>query len=225
MNLGEAMTFVFKSKGQNILQDFWKEDVIQILSDVISGSSRLFKGGHSRLKNVSLKDLPRNLVSSGKEVMHISRVMPGRMKKALSGLQSDMLNELDLRSDSKEKALFCLKVFGVLSSSTFTTLPNIPALGKELSLGKIRVRSAFAKFILAELIFRFVSAFLRRFLNEVERELTEEADLAQLRYFRRVLDGGEAVGIQVNSNNEDSAFRMADKFRNTIFNGDDESRN
>ena len=223
MNFGEAMTFVLKSKGQTILQDFWKEDLISILSDVVANSARLFEGGRHKLKNISLKELPGNIVSSGIEIIHISRVMPGRIKKALSEFQKDLVHELDLRIDPKEKALFCLKVFGVLSSSTISTFYNIPVPGNELKLGKLRIRSAFAKFLLAELILRSMRAFLKRFLNEVEKELTEESDLVQARYFRRLLEGGEPEVKSDGTSAEDPAFRMADKFRNTILNSDDET--
>ncbi len=225
MNLGEAMTFVLRSKGQGILQDFWKEDIIRVLSDVVSNSARLLDGSRNSLRGVSLKELPGNIVSSGVEVIQISRVMPGRIKKALAGFQSDMIQELDLRNDPKEKAMLCLKVFGVLSSSTLGTFYNIPIPGKELSLGKFRIRSAFAKFLLAELVLRSVRAFLKRFLSEVEKELTDDADLIQVRYFRRILDGGEPEASPVGAGAEDPAFRMADKFRKTILNGDDESEN
>ncbi len=223
MNFGEAMTFVLKSKGQTILQDFWKEDLISILSDVVANSARLFEGSREKLKNTSLRDLPGNIVSSGLEIIHISRVMPGRIKRALSDFQKDMVHELDLRHDPKEKALFCLKVFGVLSSSTISTFYNIPVPGNELKLGKLRIRSAFAKFLLAELILRSMRAFLKRFLSEVEKELTEESDLVQARYFRRLLDGNEPEVRDHATNIEDPAFSMADRFRNTILNIDDES--
>ena len=219
MHLGEAMTYVLKTKGQTILQGFWKEDLVGILSDVISNGARIFDGSRDLLKNVSLKDLPGNILQSSQEIIHISWVMPGRIKKGLSDFQNDLVYELDNRKDPKEKALFCFKVFGVLSSSTISTLYNIPVPGK----GKLRIRSAFAKFLIAEFILRSLRTFIGRFLNEVEKELTLEADIEHVRYFRRLMEGGEIAGEQFETSTEDPAFRMADKFRYTILNGDDET--
>ena len=220
MHLGEAMTFVLKTKGQTILQGFWKEDLVGILSDVVSNSARIFDGSRDRLKNVSLKELPGNILQASQEIIHISRVMPGRIKKGLSEFQDDLIHELDNRKDQKEKALFCFKLFGVLSSSTISTFYNIPVPGK----GRLRIRSAFAKFLIAELILRSLRTFLSRFLNEVEKELQLEGDIEHVRYFRRLMDGSEVAGENVGPTAEDPAFRMADKFRNTILNGDDETR-
>ncbi len=219
MHLGEAMTFVLKTKGQTILQSFWKEDLVGILSDVVKNSARTFDGSRDLLKNISLKDLPGNILQTSQEVIHVSRVMPGRIKKGLSDFQDDLVHELEMRKDQREKALFCFKVFGVLSSSTITTFYNIPVPGK----GRLRIRSAFAKFLIAELILRSIRSFLGRFLNEVEKELDQEADIEHVRYFRRLMDGSEVPGEELRASTEDPAFRMADKFRHTILNGDDET--
>ncbi len=213
------MSHVLKTKGPVILQSFWKEDLIGILSDVVSNSAKIFDGSRDLLKNISLKDLPSNILETSQEIIHISRVMPGRIKKAFADFQSDLTHELDGRSDSKEKAVFCFKVFGVLSSSTITTFYNIPVPGKS----KLRVRSAFAKFLLAELILRSLRSFLGRFLNEVEKEITQDTDLEHVRYFRRLMDGSAPEGAEFEASTEDPAFRMADRFRSTILNGDDET--
>ncbi len=225
MNFGEAMTYVMKSKGQSILQVFWKEDLIRILLDIVSNGSRAFGGSRDRFKNISLKERPRNIVISGVEIIHISTVIPGRIKKAFTGFQKDMVSELEKRKDPKEKALFCLKIFGVLSSSTLSSFYQLPIPGNELRLGRVRIRSAFARFILAHLLISSLRAFLTRFLNEVEKELTEDADLVQVRYFRRLMDGELNDEEKLGANGEDPAFLMLDKFKHTIFNSDDESGN
>ena len=222
MNLGEAITFVLRNRSQNLLQDFLREDLAGVVGGVIADGSKLFREGREGVKNIKLKNLPGDILSSAHEVGQLIRILPGRIHKGLTSFQNDMLTELDKLSDSKEKAIFCLKVFGVLTTSSFSTFYNLKNSGRSMSLGKIKIRSAFAQFLLGELVLRSIRLFAVRFLREVELKITAEDDLDHVRYFHRILTG-EATGIPAALSPDDPAFRVTEKLKKIILNGDDES--
>jgi hypothetical protein len=221
MNLGEAMTHVLRTKGQTIIHSFWKEDLVSIVGDVISDGTKFLRGGKSKLASFSIKELPGNILEASMEIIDIARVMPGRIKKGLLFFRSEMINELDQRSDAREKAVFSLKVLGVLLSSSAAAFYNMKSAKREISLGKLRIRSALAQFLIAELVLRSFRSFLHRFMTELEKELTEDDDLVQVRYFRKLLETGEE---HENSSvtEDDPAFKLVDRLKKIIVDGDDE---
>ncbi|MFL5786043.1 MAG: hypothetical protein ACJ76H_15605 [Bacteriovoracaceae bacterium] len=223
MNLGEAMTHVLRTKGQSIIQSFWKEDLLSLISDVITEGVKLFQDSKSRLRSLTIKELPGNIFASAREILEIARIMPERIRRALEVFREEMIHELEERPDASEKALFSLKILGVLFSSTASAFYNMRNTGKELSLGKLRVRSALAQFLVAEIVLRSFRLFLKRFLHELEKELTEKADVDQVRYFRRLLDTGE-VAENTAPADDDPVFRIVDRIKNIVLTGDDEGQ-
>ena len=219
MNLGEAMFFVLRTKGQNLIQDFWKEDLSSLFGDVLTEGARTFRESRTKLKGTSLKSIPGNIMESSSEILHITSVLPGRVKRGLSQFQKEMLQELEGKQDAREKALFCFRVLGILTSSTAGTFYNLRKPG-EFKLGKLRVRSAIAKFLVAEFVLRSLRLFLRRFLREMEKELSSPEDLDHVRYFKRLMDG-EKTEEEVKASDDDPAFRITERLRNIILNGDD----
>lgn len=223
MNLGEAMAFVLRTKGQNIIQNFWKEDLASIVGDVVSDAVTAFRDGKSIWRNLSLRDTPGKIASAISEVYEISRVMPGRIKFGLTELQRELTEELDKKSDSREKALFCLQVIGILSSSTLGTYYNLRSPGKNLSIRRLPVRSAVAQFVLAELLLRSLKLFLLRFLRELEKEITNDDDLNHVKYFILLLKDGNAAEDTSQGPGVEAAFRITENLKKNILNGDDET--
>lgn len=223
MNIGEAMFFVLRKKGGNLLQAFWKEDLARLFSDVISDGARTFRKSREKINKTSLKTLPGNIVQTSSEILLIGRYLPGRIRKGLGEFQKDMILQLEGKTDSREKALFSLRVMGILASSTAGTFYNLRSPGKGLSLGKLRIRSALAQYLIAEFALKSVRLFLRRFLIELEKEVTSAEDLDHVRYFKRLLDGEEAGEGLLDTSLDDPAFLVIEKLKKNIFNGDDES--
>ncbi len=56
----------------------------------------------------------------------------------------------------------------------------------------------------------------------MESELTSPEDLDHVRYFRKLMEG-EKSDEETKISEEDPAFRITERLRNTILNGDDES--
>ncbi len=223
MNLGEAMTSVLRTKGQNLIHDFWKEDLASIVGGVLRDAASTFRDGKSKWKNFSLREAPGKIAGTVAEVYEITRVMPGRIKFGLSQFQSEMAEELDKKSDSREKALFCLQVIGILSSSTLSTYSNLRSPGKSLSIRRLKIRSAAAQFVLAELLLRSLKLFLLRFLKELEKEVTDEADLNHVRYFIRLLKDGSTPEDAPQGPGAEAAFKITENLKKNILNGDDET--
>lgn len=219
MNLGEAMFSVLRNKGQNLIQEFWKEDLSSLFTDVLTEGARTFRESRTKLKQTPFKSIPGNILESSSEIIHVASVLPGRIKRGLTQFQKDMIEELESKPDAKEKALFCFRVLGILTSSTAGTFYNLRKPG-EFKLGKIRIRSALAKFLIAEFVLRSLRLFLRRFLRELEKELDSPEDLDNVRYFRRLMDGEKSTE-EVAPSGDDPAFRITERLRNIILNGDD----
>lgn len=223
MNLGEAMFSVLRNKGPSLIQEFWKEDVARLFGDVISDGARTFREGREKINKTSFRSLPGNIVQTSSELIHIARYLPGRIRKGLSEFQKDMVFQLESKADSREKALFSLRVLGILTSSTAGTFYNLRSPGKGLSLGKLRIRSALAQYLIAEFALKSLRLFLRRFLSELEKELTLPEDLDHVRYFKRLVDGEEREQDIPDPASDDPAFVITERLRNNILNGDDET--
>lgn len=221
MNLSEAMAHVLRHQGQSILQGFWKEDLAAILGGVLAEGSSLFRESREKARGFSFTKVPSAIVESAREILEVSRVMPRRIRKGLENFQDDLMKELDQKSDAKEKAIFCLRIMGVLSSSTFGTFYSLRNSGKGLSLGNIKVKSALAKFLVAELVLRSLRLFFLRFLREVEKELTNKDDIDHVRYFQGLM-GSESAPVENEIPVDDPAFRITDRLRRTILGEDDE---
>lgn len=222
MNLAEGITFILKNRSQNLLQDFLRDDIASVIGHVVSDGARMFRESRDGLKNIDVKNLPRDIYSSATEIAQLVKVLPSRIKNGLTGFQEDMLSEINMISDPKDKAIFCLRVLGILATSSVTTFYNIKSTGKSLSPGKLNFRSAFAQFLLAEIVFRSIRLFALRLVTELDKIVTNEEDQDHLRYFRRVLDGdGDTETSPVSE--EDPAFRIIEKLKKIILNGDDEA--
>lgn len=216
------MTYVLKHKGSSLIQEFWKDDLKSILQDILSEGQSFLAVSKRSLKNVSIKDIFTKIPEAGNEILQITKVMPARMKNGLSGFHQDILSEVEKLPEQKDKAIFCIKVLGVLTSSTLTTFYNLKGQRKEMVLGKLRLRNAFAQFLVTEFILRTLRLFIKRFLGEIEKELTSNDDLDQVRYFRKLLEStGPQSGVPETSE-DDPAFRVVDRLRRRILNGDDE---
>jgi hypothetical protein len=217
VKLGDAMAFVLRNKGQTIIHNFWKEDLASIVTGVVGDAVKTYQQGKSSWKNFSPKELPMKMASAAKEIFEVTRVMPGRIRTGLTEFQTDMSAELDKREDASKKALFCLQVVGILSTSTFSTYYNLK------STSRFPLKSAVAQFVLAELALRSMRLFLLRFLVEVESNVTDEQDLKHLNYFVRLLRDEDPGDEPPLARPEDAAFNITERLKKNILNGDDEA--
>lgn len=223
MNLGEAVTHILRTRGQNLLRDFWKEDLSSVVGGVIADSVSLYRESRTGLLNFSLRKLPGTIGASARDLAFVVRHTPGRIKRGLGEFQKDFLGELEKKPDRTEKALFCLRVLGILASTSVSAAYQLNK-GKALGTVKLRPRSVMAQFIVAELLARTLRLFVVRLLNEVEKEVTSASDLENVRYLRKILSEDGATPTELSDlAADDPAFRITEKLKKIILNGDDEA--
>jgi dsDNA-binding SOS-regulon protein len=189
MNLADSMKSVLKNKS-NIFTDFWKEDLKMILSEVGEDFMRLFKNSNAsvkQLRNTKLKVSAKEAFESGADFLIILKLLPSRIREGFTYFRSDLIDELEKFPDQKHKTIFSLKVLGALTSFTIGSIYSLKKGTADFSLKGLRRKNAFTQFIVAEIIFRVSQVFLQRFLDEVEKEVTEPEDLKNLRYFKGLL--------------------------------------
>lgn len=190
MNLAESMKHVLITKSQNIFTHFWKEDLKVLLKETAEdvwsraqSSGNVFKNA----KEAGFKQTFKEFSESTVETFKILKIVPRRVRDGFKYFKEDFIAELDSLEDNKEKAIFCLKVIGVLSSSLVKSFYGMKKSQADFSVKGLKVTNAFTRFLIAEIIFKISQVLVLRVLNEVEKELTEDEDKKNVMFFRSVL--------------------------------------
>lgn len=227
MNLSDSMKHVLKNKTQSLFSDFWKEDLRLIITDLKDDLVHFNKTGLTRiksLKNFKLKDSLREVRESAIDTFEIFKIMPTRMKTAFSLFREDVLAEMEELPDGKERALFGLKILGALGTSALGFFYGMKRASSGASFKGLRLRSAFAQYVISEFVFKVTQLFILRFLKEVEAELSEEGDVKRIRFFKDLLSHQErwdAGDLPEDSQLEpgDRALEIVESLKNYIING------
>lgn len=224
MNIAESMKHVLKSKGQNIFNDFWKEDLASVLKEFLKDLSHLTKSSGSwfeALKDRGFKSSLEEIKESAVDTFLIFKIIPRRIKSAFILFKEDMLVELDKLSDQKQKTIFCLKVIGALSGFTLNALYGLKKSNTDFKFKGLRLKNAFTQFIVMELVLRITKVFVSRFLAEVEKELTEEDDLKNIKYFKNLMSDNSKLEEmeKVELEPSDRALQIVENLRNYILTG------
>lgn len=223
MNLADSLKHVLKHKSQHILSDFWNRDLKIILTSFSNDISQLYKTSSASLKNIrqgGVKFSFKEVSDSLTDAFLIIKVLPGRIKEAFIFFKDDLLQELENQSDAKSKAIFSFKILGALTSFTLGIIYNVKRGQTEFNLKGLKRRNAFTKFIVAELVFKITQHFLQRFLQELEKDLTEPEDLKNVKYFRQLLNDRVEIPEDEDSDETgDKSIEMVEEFRNYILTG------
>lgn len=188
MNLAESMKHVLKSQTGVLFTAFWKDDVKLILSDVKTDFKKLKQNSADKFNHVRNQTVFETLTevkNSAIDSVNIFKVVPQRIKEGFSIFAEDFLKEMEGLPDQKQKTIFSLKVLGALSSSTLSAFYGMR--GTQVPIGGLKLRGAFAHYLVTELVFKISQVFMLRFMAEVEKGLTDEQDQKNLRYFRELL--------------------------------------
>lgn len=190
MNLADSLKSVLKNKSHHIFSDVWKEDVARIVRDIGADIAQLAKSGASSFRHIKQHGIKFNFketLESGADALLIIKVLPERIKEAFKFFNYDFHDELEKIQEPKLKKIFVLKVFGALTSFTIGSIYSVRKSATEFSMKGLRRRNAFTQFIIAELIFKISQLFIHKFLNEVEKLVTDEEDLKNVRYFKELV--------------------------------------
>lgn len=202
MNLADSMRKILKNKSDNIFTDFWKDDLKTILKDVGHDISHMAKSGvssFSQMKQNGIKLTARETFESAADTLLIFKILPGRVKEGFANFKEDLVRELDSQRDQKHKTIFSLKVIGALTSFTLGTIYSIKRGKTDFAFAGLKRRNVVTQFIVAEVVFKLSRLFIQRFLNELEKEVSDPEDLKNIRYFKELISDRSKI------ENEESA--------------------
>ncbi len=226
MNLADSLKSVLKNKSHHIFSDLWKEDVANILSDIGHDIAELAKSGVNSVKNFKSNGIKFNfkeVVESGADALLILKVLPERVSEAYKYFNYDLQDELEKMEDPKQRKIFGLKVFGALSSFTIGSIYSVKKSASDFSLKGLKRKNAFTQFIIAEIIFKLSQLFIHKFLNEVEKLVTDEEDLKNVRYFKELISHRKNMDDDVQAVEEieesDPAIRIVENLKYYIMTG------
>lgn len=192
MNLADSLKSVLKNKSHHIFTDLWKEDAAKIVREIGTDIGHMAKTVRS-IKDRNFKFNFKELLESGADALLILKVLPERVKEAYKYFHYDLQDEFEKIEDPKQKKILGLKIFGALTSFTIGSIYTIRKSAADFSMKGLRRRNAFTQFIIAEVIFKLSQIFISKFLNEVEKLVTDEDDLKNVRYFKDLLSDREQM--------------------------------
>jgi hypothetical protein len=224
MNLADSMKNVLKHKS-HIFTNFWKEDLMQIFTEVGHDFGDMIKNSGSsfkKLKENGVKVSAHEFMDSASDTILIFKVLPSRIKDGFHYFKEDLTSELEIQTDQKQKTIFSLKVIGALTGFTLGVIYNVKkGKSSDFSLKGLRRSNAFTQFIVAEIVFKVTQLIIQRFLIELEKEVTEPDDLKHIVYFRELLTNREKVdetALQLPANG-DRAIEIVDNLKKYIMTG------
>lgn len=209
------MKFVLKNSVQSLLKGFLYEDVKFAFEHLKSDFQQFLKERPGTPSLSSFKDATI-------ETVHILKEIPRRMKMGFNTFREDFIEELDRLEDPKDKAIFCMKVIGALSSFVAGIVYDIRRSGAKIHLPGMANKTALSDFLLTELVVCLSQLFVLRFIGEIEKHVSNEEELSKLRFFRQMLAGKgdpENAGGWKGDDPKDKAFQLVDSFRNYIIYG------
>lgn len=226
MNLADSLKSVLKNRSHHIFNDLWKEDVLRILREIGNDVAHMAKSGVSSVRNIRQHGIKFNFketLESGADALLILKVLPERIREAFKYFNYDFHDELEKISDPKLKKIFVLKVFGALTSFTIGSIYSVRKTATEFSMKGLRRRNAFTQFIIAEVIFKLSQLFIHKFLNEVEKLVTDEEDLKNIRYFKELVSDRSQMQENANEMQDlevtDPAILVVQNLKNFIMTG------
>lgn len=222
MNLAESMKFVLKNKGQNIFSSLVKEDFKLILKDFALDLVP-FKTSKTDLKKFSLKKSLKRIQYSVQDKAILFREIPRRLNDGFRIFQQELMEELEKLPDQKQKTMFCMRVLAGLSKFALSSVYDV-GIGEARLLGIGKAKKAMTHAVASRLLYKTIQAFIIRFIQEVEKEITDVDELKNLQGFKESIldDSGNAIDkfFEGVTDPDDRAFIILDNFKNYILNGE-----
>lgn len=227
MNLADSVKYVLKNKSQNVFKEFWKDDLANFFSESKSDISHFFKSSFEqfkKLKRGGVKISAKEMLESASDALTIFKVIPRRVKEGFAYFREDFIEELEKKTDQKQKTIFCLKVMGTLSSFIVGAVYNLKIGKSDLGFVGIRTKNAFTQFLVAELIFKISQVLIIKFLTEVEKQMEDPDELNNVRYFKTLLSDRDKIESERENLGEeaspgDPSIVIVDELKNYIMTG------
>ena len=227
MNLADSVKYVLKTKSQNMFQEFWREDLTNFFKESKSDISHFFKSSRdqfNKLRHGGAKVSAKEMLESASDALTIFKVIPRRVKEGFAYFKEDFVEELDKKTDQKQKTIFCLKIMGALSSFVVGAVYNFKIGKSDLTFVGIRTKNAFTQFLVAELIFKISQVVIVKFLTEVEKQMEDPDELNNIRYFKTLLSDRDKIESEREKLGElpdanDPSIIIVDELKNYIMTG------
>lgn len=222
MNLAESMKHVLKNKGQSLFSSLVKEDFKNVLKD-FAGDIVALKPQKTSVKKFSLKRSLKTLKHSVQGKAILFREIPRRLNDGFRIFQQELMDELDKLPDQKQKTMFCMRVLAGLSKFALSSVYDV-GIGETRLLGLGKAKKALTHAVASRLLYKTIQAFIIRFIQEVEKEITDVDELKNLQTFKEAIldDSGNAIdkifdGV---TDPNDRAFVILDNFKQYILTGE-----
>lgn len=211
MNLAESMKYVLKNKTQNILSSLIKED----LKNLVKNSTNI--------KRFSLKDSFTEVKGSLLTTALLIKAIPQRINEGFRIFSLELMQELDKLPDQKQKTMFCMRVLAGLSKFALSSAYDV-GFGDAKLLGFGKVKNVYSRVLVSKLLFKSIQAFIIKFIEEIEKEITDPNELKNLQSFRTIVldDSGNAIDkfFEGVTDPDDRAFMIVDNFKRFILTGE-----
>lgn len=223
MKISESMKFVLKTKSQSIFSSLVKEDFKEIIKG-FAGDIVSFRPKKEAIRNFSFKDSFIEIKSSVQGTAILFKEIPRRLNEGFRIFQQELMDELDKLTDQKQKTMFCMRVLAGLSKFALSSAYDV-GLGDRKILGfKGNYKKVMTHAVASKLMYKTIQAFIIRFIQEVEKEISDPEELKSLQSFKDVIldDSGNAIdkffdGV---TDPNDRAFIIIDNFKNYVRTGE-----
>ncbi len=223
MSLSLVMKNVFKKKGQHLLASFMKQDVKNIIKDVVADVVILAKKRRT-IKEFSLKHSMQDFRTNVQDAAILLRVIPQRINNGLRLFMTEFLHDMENLPDQKERTVYSMKVLAALSKFAFSSAYELSYIAGPQLLAFGKTRGTYSNLVMSRLLYKSLQAFLVRFIEEVEKDVVDQQELNNLRSFKEIVldDAGNAVDKFFDGmvDPDDKAFALVENFKNYIFTGE-----
>ncbi len=211
MNLAESMKYVLKNRTQSIVTSLVKEDLKNLLKK------------SSDIKKFSLKDSFTEVKGSLQATILLARAIPQRINEGFRIFSMELMQEMEKLPDQKQRTMFCMKVLAGLSKFALSSAYDVGfGDAKLLSFGKSKI--AYPRVIASKVMFKAIQSFIIKFIEELEKEVTNHDELKNLRSFKEIVldDEGNAIDkfFEGVTDPDDRAFVIVENFKNYILTGE-----
>lgn len=219
MNMADSMKHILRNR-THVFTDFWKEDLKKILTELTDDFKHLMKDGKDTVGHVKKFSL-QDMIDAGSDSILVMKVLPKRIRTGFAHFKDDLHQELELLPEQKQKTIFTLKVIGALTSFTLSTVYTFRKSNQNFSMKGFKKFNPVTQFLITELIFRISHAMVNRFLNELESHVSDEAELAHIRYFQELLSSKNsgAGPDQPLPESGDRSIEIVENFKKYIMTG------
>lgn len=231
MNISESMKHVLKTKSQSIFSSLVKEDFKGILKG-FAGDLISFKPKNKSFKKFNLKSSLIDIKDSVQGTAIVLKEIPRRMNQAFHIFQQELMDELEKLPDQKQKTMFCMRVIAGLSKFALSSAYDVGLGDKKLLGFGGSYKKVMTHKMASKLMFKTIQAFIVRFIQEVEKEITDPQELESLQSFKESIldDSGNAIDMVFDgvTDPKDRAFVIINNFKHYVLTGeltDDQNSN